>query len=304
MNLKITLLLVLACFTSFTGCKKNNTTSSTKKAAIDVSTSPVVIGDIQEYFTFNGITTYQRKEDIRANVTGYITQLHFKIGDKIGAGQVFASVRTKEQDALRDAVKIDSSLSKFIGSISIKSNATGIIKTLAINKNDYVAEGDILASIVQPKSLVVQVNVPFEFIDKVKIGSLCEILIPNGDSLKGTITDILPSVDLQSQSQTYLIKLPDAALPEGLNVQIKTLNKENRNVLTIPKTALQTNELLTKYWVLKVEHDTLAVKTPVTPSLQNDSIVAIISNYLKAEDKVITQGAYQMQDSTIVKINN
>jgi len=304
MNLKTILLLNLALCTCFLSCKKSESKVSTKKAAIDVTTAPVRLGDLQEYLTLNGVTIYQRKEDIRASMTGYVTQMRYKIGDAIYNGQVFATVRTKEQDALRDAVKIDSSLARFIGSMALKSNATGIIKTLSVTKNDYIAEGDILASVVQPQSLAIQLNVPFENRNKVKVGSPCEILIPDGSRIVATITQKLATVDALSQTQTYLIELPNTDLPEGLSVQVKLLDQESKDVLTIPKSALQTNELLTDYWVLKVEDDTLAVKTAVIPTLKNDTITGIISEGLKPNDQVITQGAYQMQDSTFIKITN
>ncbi len=304
MNLKTILLLNLALCTCFLSCKKSEPTVITKKAAIDVTTALVRRGDLQEYLTFNGVTIYQRKEDIRSNVTGYVTQMRYRVGDAIYNGQVFATVRTKEQDALRDAVKIDSSLARFIGSMALKSNASGIIKTLSVTKNDYIAEGDILASVVQPQSLAIQLNVPFENRNKIEIGLPCEILIPDGSHIAATITKKLATVDAFSQSQTYLIELPNTDLPEGLSVQVKLLDKESKDVLTIPKSALQTNELLTDYWVLKVEHDTLAVKTAVIPTLKNDTITGIISEGLKPNDQVITQGAYQMQDSTFIKITN
>ena len=121
------------------GCKKKVDSAPTKKAAIEVTAVSVTQQKIKEYLIFNGVTVYQSKEDIRANVTGYISGMHHKIGSKIRSGQVFAYVRTKEQDALRDAVKIDSSLAKFINPISIRSNATGVIKILNVNPNDYVA---------------------------------------------------------------------------------------------------------------------------------------------------------------------
>ncbi|MCM4157941.1 HlyD family efflux transporter periplasmic adaptor subunit [Gramella sp. AN32] len=295
----VTLLIMVM----LSGCKKTTTSASTKKAAIEVTAVPVTRQGIKEYLTFNGVTVYQRKEDIRSNVTGFISNMRFKIGDKINSGQVFAYVRTKEQDALRDAVEIDSSLAKFISPISIRSNATGVIKSLNVNTNDYVAEGDIIASVVQPKSLVVQVNVPYEYEDDVQMGANCEVLLPNGETLKAKITDILPTVDAVSQAQTFLINLPDAEdLPENLNVQVKLVQKESSNSLSIPKKALQTNELLTEYWVMKVVNDSLALKTKVTPGLKNDSLVQIESGNIKLKELVISTGAYQMQDSTLVKV--
>ena len=290
----------LLLIVSFTACKKKTEVILEKKASINVNVASVQQNEIKEYLSFNGVTQYQKKENIRSNVTGYISWMKFKIGDNIYSGQTFASVRTKEQDALKEAVKIDSSLSKFVSPISIRSNATGIFTTLNITANDYVAEGDVLATIVQPKSLVIQVNVPYEYEKVIQIGSSCEIILQNGEVLNAKVTGILPTIDQAAQSQVFLIALPNANLPENLNVQVRTVHKEDAAAITIPKTALQTNELLTEYWVLKVVNDTLALKQKVEPLLKNDSLVQIKSESIHVNDLVITKGGYQMQDSTIV----
>lgn len=295
---KYTAILLLVI--NISACKKKVDTVSEKKAPINVSVSTVQQNDIKEYLTFNGVTQYQKKENIRSNVTGYISWMKYKIGDNIRNGQTFASVRTKEQDALKEAVKIDSSLSKFVSPITIRSNATGVFTVLNITANDYVAEGDVLATVVQPKSLVIQVNVPYEYEDAIKIGSSCEIIMQNGEVLTAKVTGTLPTIDSVAQSQVFLIALPDANLPENLNVQIRTIYKEDTTAMTIPKTALQTNELLSDFWVLKIVNDSMALKQKVMPLLRNDSLVQVKSERLKVNDLVITEGGYQMQDSTIV----
>ena len=150
-----TTLLLSGLLLFITSCKKNETAQNNSKASVEITTALITEDDVQQYLTFNGVAIYQRKENIRSNVTGYISRMNFKIGDKISTGQIFATVRTKEQDALKAAVKIDSSLRKFINPIGIKSNASGVISVLSITQNDYVAEGDILATVVQPNSLVV-----------------------------------------------------------------------------------------------------------------------------------------------------
>jgi len=295
---KYTAILLLVI--NISACKKKVDTVSEKKAPISVSVAAVQQNDIKEYLTFNGVTQYQKKENIRSNVTGYISWMKYKIGENIRNGQTFASVRTKEQDALKEAVKIDSSLSKFVSPITIRSNATGVFTVLNITANDYVAEGDVLATVVQPKSLVIQVNVPYEYEDAVKIDSTCEIMLQNGEVLTAKVTGTLPTIDSVAQSQVFLIALPDANLPENLNVQVRTIYKEDTTAMTIPKTALQTNELLSDFWVLKIVNDSMALKQKVMPLLRNDSLVQVKSERLKVNDLVITEGGYQMQDSTIV----
>jgi multidrug efflux pump subunit AcrA (membrane-fusion protein) len=283
-------------------CKNKTDNSIRKKAPISVQVAEVQQNDIKEYLTFNGITQFQQKENIRSNVTGYVSWTKYKIGDHIRTGQTFATVRTKEQDALKEAVKIDSTLSKFVKPQSIQSNATGVITILNVTTNDYLAEGDILATVVQPKSLVVQVNVPYEYEDYVFIGSSCEIVLQNEKSISAKITGTLPTIDPVAQSQSFLIALPNEDLPENLNVQVRMVYREDTKAMTVPKSALQTNELLTEYWVLKLTNDSVAIKHSVTPKLKNDSLVQIESNELHIGDKVITIGGYQMQDSTIISV--
>ncbi len=304
-NLKMTIAKTLLSgflLLSMSSCKKDATAENNHKAAVEVTTTLITNGDVQEFLSFNGVTVYQRKENIRSNVTGYISRMNFKIGDKIGTGQSFATVRTKEQDALKAAVKIDSSLRKFINPIGIRSNVSGVISVLSITDNDYVAEGDILATVVQPSSLVIQVNVPFKYNNVVQIGSDCEIILQNGEKITAKITCSLPSIDAVAQSQIYLISLPQGNLPENLNVQVRIIYKEAKNAMTVPKKALQTNELLTEYWIFKVEKDSIAVKQNVIPLLENDSIVQISGSGIKLSDRIVLEGGYQMQDSTIISI--
>lgn len=301
MNIKYSYIIILLfCF----NCKNKTTTETTKKIPITVKATLVEAHDLKEYLSFNGVTKYQKKENIRAGVTGYISRLNFKIGDAIKKHQVFASIRTKEQEALSEAVKIDSSLSKFTSPLRINSNSTGVISLLNVQENDYVSEGDILATISQPNSLVIEVNVPYEYETYFKMGTECDIILQNNQTITAKITGVLPIIDVIAQSQTFLIALPNQRLPENLNVIVKTIYKKSSQSISIPHEALQTNELMTDFWVMKITNDSLAIKTPVKPLLSNDSLVEVKSNNLKLNDWVVTEGSYQMQDSTLVSIQN
>lgn len=294
--------LVFIIITGMSSCKNNSEETTEVSIPTKVKTAHVTKQEIKEHLTFNGVIKYQQREDIRANVTGYISWMPFKIGDKIKKGQAFATIRTKEQDALNDAVKIDSTLAKFTKPLQLVSNAGGILSNLKIVTNDYVSEGDVLATVSQPKTLVVQVSVPFEVSGKVKIGTPCTVIIKGHPEIEAQISSVLSSTDSIGQSQHYLIRLPDSNLPENLNVQVRIVSKKSDDNLTIPRRALQTNELLTSYWVFKVQGDSLALKKYVTPLLESDSLVQIASDEVRLNDKVIVQGGYQMQDSTRVSI--
>jgi hypothetical protein len=53
---------------------------------------------------------------------------------------------------------------------------------------------------------------------------------------------------------------------------------------------------------MKIVHDSLAVKIPVEKGIEDDSLVEIISPDLKTGDLLITEGAFGLPDSSIVKL--
>ena len=291
----LTLILI-----SFNGGKNSEPAPVT--AAIEVKSAVVNITDIKEYQDFNGVTQYQKKESLRSNITGYIAYLPYERGDEVRRGATFATVRTKEQSALADAVSVDSSLAQFAKPLRIISNGSGIITKLNVIKGGYVAEGDILAVIAQPKTLVVKVNVPFDQKNGMRVGTPCQIMIPNQPSITAQVTSRLPVIDSTNQTQAFLISLREYSLPERLNVNVRTVLKQDSTALSVPQQALQTNELMTDFWVMKIVNNTLAVKQKVTPLLQNDSVVQINAINVKKGDLIVTEGSYQMRDSTKVKI--
>ena len=63
-----------------------------------------------------------------------------------------------------------------------------------------------------------------------------------------------------------------------------------------------TNETQSEFWVMKINGGNLAVKVPVKRGIENDSVVEVSSPDLKMNDLLISEGAYGLADSTIVKI--
>ena len=174
--------------------------------------------------------------------------MKFKQGDFVTAGQLFCTMITKEQDALRGIAALDSSLGKFQHPIIVTINVTGVITEISTVQGAYVSEGDVLAKVSEPASLVIQVSVPYEYNQFVRAGKMCEILLPDHKTIRTAITGVLPSVDANSQSQTYIISLPYHSLPENLNVTIRISRNKKNDVLGIPTMAIQTDEMQKEFW--------------------------------------------------------
>jgi multidrug efflux pump subunit AcrA (membrane-fusion protein) len=284
------------------GSKNSDETKENIRAIIPVSIAKVSEETIIVYQTLNGVTQFQKRDNIRSNTTGYISNLGFVVGDVIKKGDLFSTIKTKEQSALSDSPQKDSLLSRFSKPIPVYSNSTGIISSIPVVQGDYIAEGDVLATVLEPNSLVVVVYVPFEYHTTISLGLPCEITLPDGRKLNQPISGMMPIVDSASQSQQYYIKINGVSLPERLNVTVRFPIAQATKAMCVPLSAVQTDEQQKEFWVMKIANDTLAVKVPVELGLRGDSIAQITTSGIKLDDLVVTKGSYELEDSSTVKI--
>jgi len=257
-------------------------------------------GNIVSYITVNGKTIYLKKDIITAPFSGYVTRVTIHLGDRVKKNQALFTLATKEEQALSSS----SGLSNSVGKINLLSPLTGFISDLSITTSGaYVTEGSTLGSVAESKQAIIQVNIPFEYHALLKQNATCLVKLPDATSIKGDIIRILPTIDPVSQTQTIFIQpLTNRLLPENLNVTVQFVNTQHSHALLLPKTAILTNETQDHFWVMKVIHDTLAIKIPVVKGIENDSVIEILNSTLSCSDPVITDGGYGLADSTVVKI--
>lgn len=292
-------LLLLSCSN-----KKATDKASPESVKTSVTFTQPVIQGFTDYIQLNGNTQFQKKLVVRANITGYITSMPWKTGDHILNGTLFCSIKTKEQDALKNIDGREPSLKQFQTPINVLANASGIFTAVNYSKGDFVNEGDILATITDPSSLVLVVNVPYEYHQFVYKGRSCSVKFPDGKIIQANINEEVPFIDVTSQTQSYLIRFPgNQLLPENMNLIVHIPVKQKQNAIALPLEAIQTNETQEEFWVMKLVNDSLAIKIPVKVGLQNDSLREIILG-VGATDKIIVKGAYGLTDSSLVKLQS
>jgi len=309
LKMKITQYLFFAgCGTYFiSSCAGKNTTEEAVAAepvrTVVTFTQPVTQG-FTDYIQLNGNTQFQKKLVVRATITGYITSMNWKTGDHISSGTLFCSIKTKEQDALKNIEGGDSTLKQFQTPLNVFANVSGIFTAVNYSKGDFVNEGDILATITDPSSLVLVVNVPYEYHQFVYRGRTCSVKFPDGKLIQATIQEEVPIVDAASQTQSFLIRFPgNQLLPENINLIVHIPVKQKKDAVSLPLEAIQTNETQDEFWVMKLANDSLAVRVPVAVGLQSDSLREIISG-VGVNDKIIVKGAYGLTDSSMVKLQS
>jgi multidrug efflux pump subunit AcrA (membrane-fusion protein) len=287
------------------GCKQKESAVE-EEVAEHIKTSVTVVEPLRQsltdYLQLNGNTVFQKKLVIRANITGYIIDMNWKVGDRIKSGSVFCSIRTKEQDALKNLDQQEPSLKQFQQPIKITTSGAGFITTVNYTQGDFVNEGDILATITEPSSLMLLVNVPYEYNRYVYNGRTCQVQLPDGKKINAAITLSIPVIDASSQTQQFFIHLPlNEQLPENMNLLVRIPMEEKKNVICLPLQAIQTNEIQDEFWVMKLVNDSLAIRVPITVGIQNDSLKEIMSG-VAINDKIVLKGGYGLTDSSLVNI--
>ena len=300
------ILLIILPLSVFVSCKSKKTEISqdTANSKASVKTTLVLNGNIDDIIRLNGKTVFLKKSAVFSSIPGYVKRVYAQYGDVVKKNDLLFEIQTKENKAMEKS-DLDPQLSGAkSGIISILAPSDGILSELNINSPGvYVVEGTQLCTVTENQDMMVQVNIPFEYNQMVANNKACKVILPDSTLLDGNIVKIMPVINEASQTQNVLIKVrSNRQLPENLNVTVQFIKSIHSKAMLIPKEALLTNEVQQEFWVMKILHDSIAVKVPVTKGFANYRMVEIISSEISVSDPLIIEGAYGLPDSTIVKI--
>jgi len=268
-----------------------------------VKVSLVGMEPISESIELSANTSFIRKNEIRSTSNGYIQKILVQLGDPVKKGQTLFILKTKEANALGNNLFPNDTSLRFSGIIPIKARESGYLTNISHQIGDYLQEGDPLCSIVDQHSLVFMINVPFEWSKYVHLGLNCQIILPDGRKIQGTIFQKVSIMDIGSQTQSYMARANTSEnFPENLIAKVRIYKENHLSTLSVEKSAVLTNEEESQFWVMKVIGDTMAIKIPITKGIENAERVEILGNALKSGDKVLISGNYGLPDSSSVVI--
>ena len=290
---------------AFTGCKNSteNTEASNPEVKTPVGITKIERSSISESIRLSATSSYQKKNQVKANVTGYIEKSFVRIGEYVEAGKTLFLIRTKEAEALRKFHSGDSSFN-VKGLIGIKANESGVVTEVNKYVKDYVTDGDALATIAQLNSFVFLMNVPYEIKKYAPAGTACIIILPDSTRLSGTVSSQLSTVDPVSQTQLCEVKVTSGQkLPENLVASVFLVKNTKQNAQVLDKTCVLSDETMENFWVMKLINDTTAVKVPVQKGISTDLKIEITSPVFNPADRIVSSGQYGLPDTAFIMIN-
>lgn len=299
-----TKLLVMICLSLAACNQSSNSGTEQSTAATPVTVIAVDSVLLQEKITLTATSQFLLKTFIKANMNGYIKVSNIKVGDVISRGQTLFIIKTKEAESLGNTIsQLDPSFN-FSGTNRIKSQVSGYITQLNHQAGDYVQDGEALAQIADKSSFGFIMNLPYEYNQLLTKNKSVDLILPDGRTLNGSITQIMPSVDSLSQTQKVLIKVADAAnIPENLIAKVILIDKTALHP-SLPKEAVLTDESQQHFWVMKLLNDSTAVKVPVTKGLETSTRVEILTPGFTARDRILISGNYGLGDTAKVSVKN
>jgi multidrug efflux pump subunit AcrA (membrane-fusion protein) len=268
-----------------------------------VMVSYISTGSLSENTELTAVSAYLQKSFVKANMNGYVQSVRAQVGQQVAGNELLFSLMTKEARTIGNAVNQLDPAFKFSGTSNIRAGQAGFITDVSHQKGDYVQDGEALAVIINKNSFVFLLDLPYEQRALLTNNKTLELTLPDGEKLKGTVSGTLAVVDSASQTQKVIIKVNIShPIPEGLIARVSVVKVARANAITLPKSAVLTNETEDEFWVMQLINDSTAVKVPVKRGIENKDKVEVLSPVFNARDRIITTGNYGMADTARVKV--
>jgi biotin carboxyl carrier protein len=290
-----------ACLASFSSCKNSaDQDEKTLRTVVPVTVTSPRTGSMAEYTELMATSAFLVKAVITSPVTGYVEICSVTPGDKVPKDRILFQLRTRESAALQH----DSAGSlNMTGVVNMKASIDGVVASVDHPKGDYVQEGDILSTLVVPRSLVFLLEVPYEMKNLVRIGRPCKLVLPDKMEINAVVKSVLPSMSGSSQTQRMVLQ-PNATpdIPENLMAKVMVAKTIKTNAVILSKSCLLNDEIMKNFWVMKMVGDTMAVKIPVLTGIQGTDSIEVVSPVFTSSDRILTSGNYGLGDTALVRI--
>lgn len=185
----------------------------------------------------------------------------------------------------------------------------GMISSRSIVEGTIVQSGNELFRMIRQGRLQWRAEVPGDILLKLATGQEATVKSPLGETIKGRVRQISPTVDLATQKGWVYVDIPtDTNLKSGLSVS-GTLTIGKRQVLTVPLSALQNRGGVPTLFSVNRDSkvESIEVKTgetrnnqiEITSGLESQtSIIASDLDVLSPGDTVDSQATKKMKAST------
>lgn len=196
-----------------------------------------------------------------------------------------------------DAAEADLSYSE------IRSPINGVVTDRPLFAGETATSGTPLITVMDVSALIAKLHLPQPEVQNLKTGDGASVAVPGLDHpVSGKITVISPALDPGSTTVELWVRIenPHHTLRPGTAVKVTLASKAIPNTLVVPTVAIVLTNVGQKA-VMVVDKDSVAHLTPVRVGVVDGDETQILSG-ISAGQRIVTQGAYGLDDGTKVNI--
>jgi macrolide-specific efflux system membrane fusion protein len=257
--------------------------TSDKKSDVKIKEISPVTGNIMITVSINGEVLPKNRLEVMPSVAGRIEKVLVQEGDKVKVGQVLAIMSSADRAALIDAARLQGAdaikyWENAYKAISIVSPINGTVIVRSVEPGQTVTTTNNI--MVISDRLIIKAQADETDIAKINKGQSAYITLDSHPEIlvKGKVTHIYyESTIVNNVTVYYLIITPDTIPPEyrsGMSASIEVVEKENKNVILIPRDAVIT-DTTGNYVIVKKGDNMPPEKRAVSLGLTNDTDIEI-----------------------------
>ena len=315
---------------SLNACNEQRSSSSSE------TTTPVWLTEvgkrnIRELTTTTGTAKASKTAEIKSEITGKYELMNnpktgrpYKLGDIVEAGAVIVKLNNKEHEnsisLQTKKMQVDIARKEWDGQkvvydkggatantelekINIRAPFKGVIVTLPyFTPGIDVASGEIIVGMMDYSQMYMEIALPENAIEKVKVGQ--KVLVTNynikSDTLSGTVSQLSPAINEETRTFSGYIAInnPELKLRPGMFAKGEIITLQRDSVLFIPKEIVNARRGMRN--VFTVEQNR-AVEKYIKTGISDDRYTEVTEG-LNEGDKIVIKGYEFLRNRGKVKI--
>jgi macrolide-specific efflux system membrane fusion protein len=255
-----------------------------------------VVGDIRLSVMTTGVVEPQNRLEVKPSVNGRIEELLVREGAKVKKGQILARMSSTERAALVDAARSEGTETlryweEVYKQIPITSPIDGEVILRPVEPGQTVSTTDTI--LVLSDRLIVSAQFDETDIGRISVGQEAMIALdayPDA-KVKGVVVHVAYESELVNNVTIYNVEILPEEVPSffrsGMSANVEVVEKERKNILLIPVTAVTKDQGRVYVNIRKKPGDTVEERE-VEIGLSDEANAEVTSG-LTREDVVVVK---------------
>jgi multidrug efflux pump subunit AcrA (membrane-fusion protein) len=261
-----------------------------RSSASTVRVTTVEPGTIENSIVINGDVLAASQVSIFPTVAGKLTEVRFRVGDRVSRGQIVAMVDPSRPGEIYSHSPVTSTIS-------------GTVLQAPLNPGDTVTASSAVYVIGDLSNLVVETFIPERYSNVARNGLPAQVSLEAlpGETFPATVREVSPVLDAASRTLRIRLRFDkqDSRIRAGMFATISLVTNSRQDVPVIPRaSAINTYGS----WIVFVVDDAnIARRRVISLGLENETLIEVLDG-LETGERIVSVGQNFLTDGDPVRI--